>query len=308
MVTRTLYNNKLYKIFYFFNFLILINPNNGYCQEDDWDKLLNEELNNTNIIETSAFKSSRVLNGQSIELIPQKGLDFRVAHRFAELNTTDNNFLGLDEASTYFGLYYGITNKLNIGIARATYNQTNYGFLKYALLKQTSGKRKIPVSIVFTSSINHTSKEFSHQDRNQDFISRLDYTYQLLIGRKFTDRISFQISPTLVHRNLVETTQENNDLYALGFGGRFLITKRVSFNAEYYWVINNTKRYGYDFYDPVALGFDIQLGSHVFQLMLTNVAAMTENKFIGETTTNFFDGDIRFGFNISQMFSLDKKD
>ncbi|MFO7829647.1 MAG: DUF5777 family beta-barrel protein [Bacteroidales bacterium] len=276
------------------------------AQEDDWDTLLNQELAKTKIVETAAFKSSRILNGLSIEHLPKKGLDLRVAHRFAEFNTTENNFLGFDEASTYFGLYYGITDRINVGMARATYNQTNYGFAKYALLRQSSGEKKNPITLVLTSSINYTSKKYSDKKRDDDFISRFDYTYQLLIGRKFTDRISLQLSPTMVHRNLVETKDEPNDLFALGIGGRFLITKRIAFNAEYFWVINNVTRYGYEFYDPVALGFDIQIGSHVFQLMLTNVAAMTENKLIGETTSNFFDGDIRFGFNISQIFSLGK--
>lgn len=279
----------------------------SYSQEDDWDTILDQELVKTNIIETASFKSSRILNGLSVELLPKKGLDLRVAHRFDEFNTTENNFLGFDEASTYFGFYYGITDRINVGIARATYHQTNYGFAKYALLRQSSGNKTIPVSLVITSSINYTSKKYSDKKRDDDFYSRFDYTYQLLIGRKFSDRISLQLSPTMVHRNLVETKEENNDLFALGIGGRFLITKRIAFNVEYYRVINNVLRYGYEFYDPVALGFDIQLGSHVFQLMVTNVAAMTENKFIGETTSNFFDGDIRFGFNISQIFSLDKK-
>ena len=278
----------------------------SHAQEDDWEALLDQELDKTKIIETSAFKSSRILNGLSIENLQKNGLDLRIAHRFAELNTTENNFLGFDEASTYFGFYYGITDRINVGIARATYNQTNYGFVRYALLQQGSGEKNMPISLVITSCVNYTSKEYSDSQRDEDFVSRFDYTYQLLIGRKFSDRISLQLSPTMVHRNLVETREEDNDLFALGVGGRILITSRVAFNVEYYWVINNAGRYGYDFYDPVALGFDIQLGSHVFQLMVTNVAAMTENKFIGETTLNFFDGDMRFGFNISQIFTLGK--
>lgn len=278
----------------------------NYGQENDWDSLLENELSSQNIFTTATFKSSRIMNGHSVELLPERGLDLRVAHRFAEFNTTDNNFLGFDEASTYFGLYYGVNNRINIGIARATYNQTNYGFVKAAILKQTEGKKTMPFTLVFNSSLSHTSKEYSDKTRDDDFVSRLDYTFQILIARKFSDRISFQVSPILVHRNLVETPEENNDLYALGFGGRILITKRVAFNAEYYWNLNNTGRYGFEFYDPFALGFDIQIGSHVFQLMLTNVAAMTENKFIGETNSNFFDGDIRFGFNISQVFSLSR--
>lgn len=289
-------------VFYLFLFTSAI----AYCQEEDWDKLLDEELNSIKLPETATFKSSRILNGHSVELLPKYGLDLRVAHRFAEINTSDNNFLGFDEASTYFGLYYGLTDRINIGIARATYNQTNYGFIKYAIIKQSTSTGNIPVTVVLNAFLTHTSKDFPDDTRNNDFTSRLDYSYQLLIGRKFSDRISFQISPTLVHRNLVETKEEPNDLYAIGFGGRILITRSIAFNAEYYWVINDVPRYGYSFYDPLALGFDIQIGSHVFQLMLTNAAAMTENKFLGETTSNFFDGKIRFGFNLSQIFSLGK--
>ena len=278
----------------------------SFSQEDNWDALLDKELSDQRIFTTATFKSSRIINGQSVEMLPKGGLDLRIAHRFAEINTSNNNFLGFDKASTYFGFYYGITDQLNVGIARATYNQTNYGFLKYSILRQSSGTKNIPVTIVLTSSIAFTSKEYLDKTRNDDFNSRFDFSYQLLIGRKISERLSLQLTPTLVHRNLVETKEENNDLYAIGFGGRYLITKRISFNAEYYWVINNTGRYGYNFYDPIALGVDIQFGSHVFQLMLTNVASMTENKFIGETSSDFFNKGIRFGFNISQIFSLNK--
>lgn len=288
-----------YILIIFFSFSL-----KSFSQEDDWDALLDKELSDQRIFTIATFKSSRIINGQSVEMLPKGGLDLRIAHRFAEINTKDNNFLGFDEASTYFGFYYGITDQLNIGIARATYNQTNYGFIKYAILRQSSGNKNIPLTIVFNSSISHTSKEYSDKKRNDDFNSRFDFSYQLLIGRKFSERLSLQLTPTLVHRNLVETKEENNDLYAIGFGGRYLIAKRVSFNVEYYWVLNSVGRYGYDFYDPIALGFDIQIGSHVFQLMLTNVASMTENKFIGETSSDFFNSGIRFGFNISQIFSL----
>jgi len=272
----------------------------------DWDSLLDQELAENKLNETATFKSWRIMNGQSVEMIPARGLDLRIAHRFGEFNTTENNFLGLDEASTYFGLYYGITSGLNIGIARATYNQTNYGFIKYAVLKQTSGNKSFPFTLVFNASVSYTSKEYQDKIRDDDFVSRFDYTFQVLLGRKFNERISFQLTPTFVHRNLVETEAESNDLYVLGVGGRYLISPRVAINAEYYWVVNAQERNGYRFYDPLAVGVDIQIGSHVFQLMLTNASAMTENKFLGETTSHFFNGDIRFGFNISQIFTLGK--
>ena len=156
--------NSICILVLFFSFAL-----KSYCQDDDWGALLDEELANQRIFTNATFKSSRILNGQSVEILPKYGLDLRIAHRFAELNTTDNNFLGFDEASTYFGLYYGIYDKLNVGIARATYNQTNYGFIKYALIRQSTGEKKIPLTIVFHSSISYTSKSFSDKNRDNDF-------------------------------------------------------------------------------------------------------------------------------------------
>jgi hypothetical protein len=59
-------------------------------------------------------------------------------------------------------------------------------------------------------------------------------------------------------------------------------------------------------YDPLSIGFDIETGGHVFQLIFTNSLAMIEKGFIGETTGSWGKGDIHFGFNISRVFTLKK--
>jgi hypothetical protein len=51
---------------------------------------------------------------------------------------------------------------------------------------------------------------------------------------------------------------------------------------------------------------DIETGGHIFQLHLSNSAAMFERAFIHETNGNWLDGDIYFGFNISRVFTLNK--
>jgi hypothetical protein len=57
-------------------------------------------------------------------------------------------------------------------------------------------------------------------------------------------------------------------------------------------------------YNPLSIGFDIETGGHVFQLIFTNSVAMIEKGFIGETTGNWLKGGIHFGFNISRVFTL----
>jgi hypothetical protein len=56
----------------------------------------------------------------------------------------------------------------------------------------------------------------------------------------------------------------------------------------------------------LSIGFDIETGGHVFQLHFTNSTGMTERAFITNTTGDWGNGDIHFGFNISRLFTLKK--
>jgi len=164
----------------------------------------------------------------------------------------------------------------------------------------------MPVSVSFLSTIAATSVRWSDTSRTNYFSSRLSYVNQLLIARKISPSISIQLAPTFVHRNIVATELDPNDLYALGAGGRLKLTKRISLNAEYYYMFNPKSYMSQQVYNPLSVGIDIETGGHVFQLMFTNSLAMIEKGFIGETTGSWGKGDIHFGFNISRVFTLKK--
>lgn len=141
----------------------------------------------------------------------------------------------------------------------------------------------------------------------------MTYCAQVLIARKFSDRLSLQVSPTFLHRNRPETADEQRALFAIGVGGRFKVTKRLSINAEYFWTARDDKafvgRFGQvvQYNDALSIGVDLETGGHVFQMHFTNVIGMNEKQFIGETTGAWGKGDIRWGFNISRTFSFDRK-
>lgn len=134
--------------------------------------------------------------------------------------------------------------------------------------------------------------------------SNLYYCGQLLIGRKFSEGLSLQVMPTMIHYNLVSGANDPNDVFAIGAGGRIKVSKRVSFNAEYYYQLPGYQLPGTQ--NSFAIGVDIETGGHVFQLNFTNATGMTERSFIAETTGNFFKGDIHFGFTISRVFTIVK--
>ncbi|MDF9798735.1 hypothetical protein OKW21_003998 [Catalinimonas alkaloidigena] len=267
------------------------------------DELEKEQDSAQVLIEDATFKGSRLINGHSVETDGEGALTFLISHRFGRLNGGAYEFFGLDESNIRLGLEYGITDRLNIGIGRSSLEKVIDGFVKYQLLQQQRGARLLPLTITAFTSMAINTLRIENPERELQFKSRVDYTYQLLMARKFSSKLSLQLMPTLVHRNLVATAEMDNKLYALGVGGRYKLTNRVALNAEYYYRINAEAEESM-YYNPFAIGFDIETGGHVFQLHFTNARAMIEEGFITETTGNFFSGDIHFGFNISRVFQL----
>jgi hypothetical protein len=272
----------------------------------DIDQLLQDATGSSTDYATATFKSTRIINGHSIERMPNGQLDFRISHRFGELNTGAYNLWGLDQANVHFSLEYGITNWAMIGVGRGTYEKTYDGFLKFSLLRQSKGARNMPVSMSFFSSVAYNTLKWNQEGTLSEW-DRMTYVAQLLVARKFNDRFSLEINPTYVHRNMVATELDPNDLWSVGAGLRFKLTKRISFNAEYYFVLPPLHDYrSTTTYNPLAVGVDIETGGHVFTIMFTNSLAMIEKGFIGETTGSWKNAGIHLGFNISRVFNLKK--
>jgi hypothetical protein len=279
-----------------------------HCLAQDINAMLDEESKKAdkNRVDytTATFKSTRLINGHSIETTGKRLLDLKVSHRFGNLNTGAYELFGLDNATMRFGFDYGLTDRFTIGVGRSTFEKQYDGFAKYKLLRQSSGKRNMPVSVAVLASIMLKTQKDRDVSIKRNFSDKLYYTYQLLIARKLSSSTSIQIMPTVVHHNIVQSVNEHNDIWAMGVGGRQKVSKRISINAEYYYVLPEYKLPGT--HNSLAVGVDIETGGHVFQLHFTNSTGMTERTFISETTGQWSKGDIRFGFNISRIFNIGK--
>ena len=266
--------------------------------QEDLMSLLDEQTEEPTRFIEATFKGSRLINGHTVQTRKEKELEFLISHRFGRINSGGYEFFGLDGANIRIGLEYGLTRYLTVGVGRNSYDKTYDGLLKIKALRQSAGVKAVPFSLVYFTSIAY--KTLRDQEGFEDTSSKLAYTHQVLIARKFNPSFSLQLMPTLVHRNKVEEVNGENDQFALGVGGRVKLSKRLSFNMEYY--------YRYDapdnenLFNSLAIGFDIETGGHVFQLHFTNSRTMIERGFITETTGDFFGGDIHFGFNVSRVF------
>jgi hypothetical protein len=293
-------------LLFFSQLTILAQPGDSLFVKTDEEDLLSllggeEEQTYT----TATFKTTRIINMHSVENAAAGVMDFRISHRFGFINTGAYDLFGLDQALMRIGLEYGITDRLMVGMGRSNVNKAYDSFLKYKILRQGSGKRNIPLSISYFASAVCNTVKWADPNRDNYFSSRMQYTHQLLIARKFNSDLSLQLTPTLVHKNLVPTLQDKNDILAMGFGGRYKLTQRFSVNGEYIYVLPN--QITSTFYNSLSLGVDIETGGHVFQLHLTNSTSMLEPGFITESVGQWKKGGIHFGFNVSRVFTVKDK-
>lgn len=283
--------------------LLLLTASTVLAQEPDLLDSLKKEETPARSHVTNAFKSSRVINNHSIEFIGKGVLDVRFLHRFGTVNSGAENLFGLDQANTRIGFDYGLNNRLMAGFGRSNVGKELDGFIKYRAIWQSNDPGGSPVSIVLVSGITLNTTPWAFPERKNYFHSRLSYYHEVIIGRKFTEGFSLQLNPILVHRNMVPLNNRNNT-FALGIGSRLKLTKRTAFMLDYQPVLygrqSGTK-------DMLAVGFDIETGGHVFQLHFTNATGMNEKAFTTNTTDDFWKGDIRFGFNISRVFTVGRK-
>jgi hypothetical protein len=254
------------------------------------------------IFTEETFKSSRVILGQSVEIPPNGALVLLVSHHFGAISTGFYQFFGLDQASTRLGLEYGINDFMAVGLGRSTYGKTFDGYLKFRVLRQSTGKRNMPLSISVFGNMAINTVKLSDPEQKDYFDARLSYCTELVFARKFGNIFSLQIAPTWIHKNLVETRDDHNNLFSIGTGLSFSISDMISLNGEYHYLIpgqnmSNTT-------NSLSLDCDIKVGQHVFQLFFTNSQGNFEQAFITETTGKWLDGDIYFGFNIHRYFTV----
>jgi hypothetical protein len=254
---------------------------------------------------SATFKATRIINGHSIENVGAGVLDFRISHRFGPVSGGIDQFFGLDGATTKLGLDYGINNWLMVGIGRSTYQKEVDGFFKAKILRQTEDNR-MPVSLSVLGACGIQTAQAPTVPPNTEyyFSNRVAYSWQVLVARKFTRRFSAQFMPSLVHMNLVQKADDPNNVISLGIGGRYKLSKRLSLTAEYYYNLEDFKISGT--HNALAFGLDIETGGHVFQLFFTNSTGISERTFIANTTDEWSNGDIHFGFNISRVFTIVK--
>lgn len=277
--------------------LLLLSTINLFAQNDLLNELDAKPTQKEAV--TATFKALQICNLQSTKLPAQGEFYMLISHRFGDLTHGFDNFFGLDEARTKIGGIYGVTNWLSVGVSRHTYQKTYETALKYRLANQMVDG--FPVTIVGYNTLDINSELKSADYPQLKFNNRLAYSAQLLISRKMNESLSLELAPIFTHKNLYDDNYENSNLFLLGSGARYKLTKRLSLNLEYAVRLNPLAT-ATVYKNPISAGLDIETGGHVFQLVFSNSQALNDVSIFSNSTGNFYSKGIFFGFNMYRVF------
>lgn len=278
---------------------------------------------------TATFKSTKIISMQTPQTVGKGELDFRITHRFGNIGEKSgggvHTLYGWDQISDVrFSFDYGITRKLQIGIARNKRYENLDGSVKWRFMEQTLDNT-VPLSICAYSIASLTpmlkSQFYSGADTawvndSAKFIHRMVYSHQVIFARKFARWLSIAVTPTYTHRNYVlagvnsaNGAMDENGIFSVGTGMRLKVSRSVSILADYFYVMSDFRKDNptIPHYNPLAIGIEIETGGHVFHMNLTNASGIIENYLIPNTTDTWSKGGYKFGFNISRVFQITKK-
>jgi hypothetical protein len=272
---------------------LLLLGGSACAQEDLLSQLDSTQVQDT--YATAAFKGLQVITLQSTKMPAKKEFYFVVSHRFGTVKGGISEFFGFDDATTKIGGIYGLTDWLAVSGSRHTLSKVYETSVKYRLARQSD---LFPFEIVGYNTLDINSLLKKDDYPKIEFSDRLTYITQLIVSRKISERLSLELVPSYIHKNLYNPEIENDNQFALGYGGRMKISKRLSVNLEYAYNFNKP-----DFYkNPLSVGLDVETGGHIFQLLFTNSQSMTESGYLTSAAGDWGKGDFFFGFNLYRVF------
>lgn len=274
MVTRT--------ITYIFFLLTLASVNNFVTAQNE---------------PVEAFHAMKIANLQSTKVADKGEWYMYVSHRFGSIKDGYRTFFGIDEAVTKIQFLYGVMDGLQVGFSREAFRKTYALSGKMSFWEQT---KDMPISLAAYATVNIDTELKKSRYPNMKFADRLSYVYQLLVARRFFNKLSLELAPTFVRQNLVLEPFQQHNQTALGVGLAYHLSKHVSINIDY---VHNFNRASNSIYkEPLTVGVDIKTGTHVFQLLFSNAQSTNEAGFISNAAGDWGSGDIYFGFNLVRVF------
>ncbi|QYH41201.1 hypothetical protein GYM62_06595 [Algoriphagus sp. NBT04N3] len=266
---------------------------------------LERKLENENQPVDLIFHAPRHINILTVEPLDKKSMHFAIMHTFGTLNGGIENLFGLDNgANIQFSFEFALTDKLSAGISRSSRDKVYNLYGRYLLLEQTQNdKMPFSLSLAGGAGVNTSRYDFLPEPA-PNFSERSSYFGQVMLARKFSEKISLQLTPMMAYfvdpRSVYQIEGDQNFYLALGLSGKFKVTDRSSLTLQYIPNLNSDLR------SNVGIGWDVEAGGHVFQMYFVTSQALNEQYLLAGG--NGVPGEeFRLGFNVNRIFAIGQK-
>jgi len=254
----------------------------------------------------SPFEGTLLIENQTFKVQPKGSLELYIHHRFGRFDNGLSDLYGIYAPSNIrLGVFYGITNKFTIGFGTEKNNKMQEFQWKYLILSQNRGG-SIPVFVTYFGNFVIDGNNKEKFGETYQFIHRFSYFNELLVGRKFSEKLTLQLGINFSHFNAVDTLNDHDKL-GLNFGGRFKLWNDNSLIFEYNKPMNikslsefsDPKNKGVDNF---AIGMEFGTSTHAFQVFLSNWEHIIAQKNFMYSSNPFFKKGMLLGFNITVRF------
>ncbi|MDN3204564.1 DUF5777 family beta-barrel protein [Algoriphagus sediminis] len=267
---------------------------------------LERKLVNENLPVELTFHAPRHINLLTVEPLDKKSMHFAIMHTFGPIDAGIENLFGLDNgANIQFSFEFALSDKFSAGVARASTDKYYHVFGRYHILQQTQNDN-MPISLSFAGGggVNSSNYDFL-PEAAPNFAERTSYWGQLMFARRFSSKVSLQVSPMFSYfvdsREIYQIDGDQEFYLALGLSGKIKVTDRSSLTLQ--WIPNLNS----DLSNNLGIGWDIEAGGHVFQMYFVTSQALNEPYLLAGGNGDSPWEEFRLGFNVNRVFATGRK-
>lgn len=251
----------------------------GVCLSFAQETASTEPKKEKDIPVIAPFESGILIDNQTCVVPAAKTLEFLIQHRFGTVDNGIKDVYGIySSANIRLGLNYSILNSLMVGYGLTRNKMISDFQVKYNVFQQTR-KNSMPVAVTLygNASIDGRNEDAfvgTGEDSAYSFSNRMAYFGQLIVGRKFSEKITLQATASFTHYNKV-LGYLDHDRIGFGLNGRIKFSPQSSFIFQYdiplaVKGISEQREFIDAPHTNVALGYEVSTGTHVFQIYISN--------------------------------------
>jgi hypothetical protein len=266
---------------------------------------LERKLANPNQPVELIFHAPRHINLLTVEPLDKKSMHFAIMHTFGTLDGGIQNLFGLDNgANIQFSFEFALSDRLSVAASRSSKDKVYNVFGRYHVFQQTqNGNMPFSLSVAGGGGVNTSNYDFL-PEAAPNFGERSSYFGQIMLARKFSPRISVQVTPMMAYftdpRRVYQIEGTQNFYVGLGFSGKIKVTDRSSLALQ--WIPNLNS----DLRNNFGIGWDVEAGGHVFQMYFVTSQALNEQYLLAGGNGTIGD-EFRLGFNVNRIFATGRR-